>query len=87
MRQTEEERQELKEGTDKFKQLFAFADLKSKSLLTRVFIYLLMTMFIFLIVLFHIIKNVIFLSWSKIPKQLRFMKSMELALKEVLNFN
>lgn len=87
MKQTEEEKQELKEGTDKFKEIFVVADLKSKSLFTKILVYFFMTIFIFLIMISFIIKNIIFLSWSKIPKQLRYMKSMELALKEVLHFN
>lgn len=65
-------------------QLFDKDSVEQKSLLNRVLNYILFTLFIFIIGLFQIIKDIILLRFSGIPIQLKIMNKMDVILRKYL---
>lgn len=65
-------------------QLFDKDSMEQKSLLNRILHYIFFTLFIFIIGLFQIIKDIILLRFSGIPIQLKIMNKMDVILRKHL---
>lgn len=66
------------------KSLFDKDSVEQRSLLNRILHYIFFTLFIFIIGLFQIIKDIIFLRFSGIPIQLKIMNKIDVILRKYL---